>query len=440
MESVEPESEPIVSSAPARALRGLALVCVSLVAIAIAGIVYLHPTATWSTPQAPRVVSETPGYRVSALDFVDLVTGWIVVDFDSGDYALIHTADGGLSWTRQFAGAGQGHRHYLKFFDTAVGVIGLVGTAPDLHRTSDGGRTWTTIAMPSVRGTVVSWSFVDSFFGWALVSGTSADSPSTAYLYRTEDGGFTWVNLGTPAPAPDEAFEVSFSYFTTGWLSSASSRPYAYKTGDYGETWTRVPLPAPRGGWPSGGTFMVAVQPTSGTGVVASVVFFPTLKGRKGQGATIQDFPPLTVRTFDGGVPVTYTYATAIGSRNLGPIPQAQAPNQTRLGTLDNGASWTPITVPSSSGALGYSDAADWWWVGSGQWAHSQDGGATWAIPVPIDALDPVPGTLDVLDTRHGYFADVQGTRPVLEFTDEFGLHWRAIPLPGLAGADQALT
>jgi hypothetical protein len=159
-------------------------------------------------------------------------------------------------------------------------------------------------------------------------------------------------------------------------------------------------------------------------------VFVPTLYGRKGAGATIRDFPPLTVRAFDGGRPVSYTYATAVGDRNLGPIPQVQAPNQVELGTLDNGATWTALSLPSSPGALGYFDAANWWWIGSGQWATSGDGGATWSDPRGLGVIGPVPGTLQLIDRNHAWFAAASESSPLLETTNDGGVVWRMVLLP----------
>ncbi|HEV2140704.1 MAG TPA: hypothetical protein VGT01_05885 [Candidatus Dormibacteraeota bacterium] len=431
------ELEPDPSVLPARARRGLALIVGSCLAIAITGITYLHPSLDFMAGSA-GAPHPTDRYSVTAIDFVDTDTGWVAIEFETGDFALLHTTDGGLSWTRQMFGRGGGRRPYLKFFDALAGVFGLVGGNPVLFRTTDAGRTWAPVSIRGVGGMVLSWSFVDSDYGWALVSGTSPDTPLPAYLYRTVDGGGLWTNLGVPAPAPDQVFQASFSYLTTGWLTSANDDgPYVYKTIDYGQSWTRVALPAPSGGWPHGGTFLVATQPTAGGGVLASVVFVPALHGRKSGGAIIRDFPPLTVRAFDGGRPVTYTYATGVGDKDLGPIPQnvAPAPNQVLLSTVDGGASWKPITVPAALGAVGYFDAANWWWVGSGKLASSRDGGATWTSLRPVTAPEPSPGTLQVFDGAHALFAVSNQSPPSLETTHDGGAHWRAVPLPPILDA-----
>jgi photosystem II stability/assembly factor-like uncharacterized protein len=431
MEAVESETESDFGSPHARVRRALALMVASIVTITLTGALYLHPEVPAFGRSATTTMSALQStYRVTAVDFVNPSDGWVAVDFPSGDFGVLHTSDGGLSWTRQLAGAADGHPAFMKFFDEASGVFALVGTAPLFHRTADGGRTWVSVPARKVTGTVVSWSFVDSYQGWMLVRGSGQAQPISTTLYHTGDAGVSWVDLGHPVAAPDQAFQVSFSYFTTGWLSSASSGPYAYKSGDFGATWARVALPAPEGGWPRGGQFLVAVQPTSGGGAVASVVYFPPIKGRTGIGADIRSFPPLVVRSFDGGRPHTYTYTTVIDQVAGGPYATEQPPNQAQLGTVDNGSSWSAVDPPATSGAIGYFDALNWWWIGAGRWASSGDGGSTWTNPRGIGVIEPLPGSLQVLDRDHAWFAASSGSRPVLQATDDGGLHWRMVLLP----------
>jgi hypothetical protein len=177
-----------------------------------------------------------------------------------------------------------------------------------------------------------------------------------------------------------------------------------------------------------------------GGGVVASVVYFPAIKGRTGIGADIHGFPPLVVRGFDGGRPHTYTYSTLIDQLVVGPFAQEQPPNQTNLSTVDNGTSWSAIEPPASGGAIGCFDASNWWWIGGGQWATSRDGGATWTNPRNLAIIEPLPGSLQVLDQDHAWFAGSAGPRPVLETTGDGGRGWRMVLLPPMPDAPQAQT
>lgn len=406
----------------ARVGRALALMAASVFAIATAGLGYVHPNLAFGFA-APA----TAAYTVTALDFVDAATGWVVVGFPSGNHAMLHTSDGGESWTRQLTDPAGGHASYLKFFDSAVGVYALLGTRPLLHRTSDGGRTWRSLPALSASATVLSWSFVDSYNGWMLVS---PGDQSPAVLYRTQDSGASWTDLGPPVSPPDQAFQVHFAYLTTGWLTTASSGPYTYQTGDFGETWTRTPLPAPLAGWPKGADYFVAVQPTSAGGAAAVVVGFPPVHGRTNGGTIINGFPPLTVRAYDGGRLKTYTYSTLLDALAGGPVAQDVPPNQAELSTVDVGARWAHIEPPLAAGAIASYDGVQWWWIGAGRLSTSADGGHTWTPAWNVDAATPRPGSLQVLDRDHAWFA--AQARPALEATGDGGRHWRLVALPAL--------
>ncbi len=429
MEASELDAEVPWSLQRARARRALTLIAASIVVIAVAGVRFVQPVLPSFGSQTPsRAAAST--YQVAAVDFVRPSTGWVAAVFESGNYMVLHTSDGGRSWDPQLSGPTHDHSVFLKFFDDGAGVFALVGARPLLYVTADGGRTW--ISRPALKASLfaVSYSFIDSQYGWMLVKdNTNAASPTT--LYRTSDGGVSWADLGAPVLHSDQAFEVQFSYLTTGWLTSASTGPYAYKSSDFGETWQRVPLPAPRNGWMQAGQFFVTVQPTIATGLVATVVPFAQVKGRTGIGGQIRSYPPLTVRAFDGGRPHTYTYTIANDLVTGGPYAPGPAPDQVQLASIDGGATWSVIQLPSTRGAVGYFDVRDWWWVGSGTMSRSFDGGVTWSRIEGTGVAEPFPGSLQVLDSKHAWLAAMEPL-PALEATGDGGLRWRLVPLPAM--------
>lgn len=422
------ELEPGVETTGTRARRALALMVVSLVAITATGLVFLHPVSlSFGATTAARAPALHQAYRVAAVDFVDERTGWVVVVLQSGEYKIMHTADGGQRWMQELSGSGEDRATYIKFFDRSAGVFAPPGAPPVLYRTSDGGKTWSMRRALRAPSTVLSWSFVDSDHGWMLVN----EAPgSPAVLFRTDDGGSTWSGLGPPVAPPDQAFNIHFTDLTTGWLASAGAGPYAYKTDDFGATWSRVAFPAPAAGWPGSARFFVDVQRTSGRGAVASVVAFAPFEGRIGAGGTIRQFPPLEVPFYDGSKPNNYIFPTLIDQVIGGPYAAVQAPQALLLSTVDNGSHWTAIDPPSASGAIGYFDAANWWWIGGGLWAGSKDGGVTWTDVRGVGLIEPLPGSLKVLDRDHAWFAGWAGSRPVLEATDDGGVSWRMVMLP----------
>jgi len=410
--------------------RAVSLIAASLFVITLSGILYLHPGLPSFGEGASNATATQSSYRVGAVDFVDPLHGWVVALLAAGNVAVLHTADGGATWTRQLAVAGDVHPNYMKFFDDRVGVFAFLGVRPVLYATEDGGASWVERPALGDRASVISWSFVDSDHGWMLAHGDGPEATTPVRLYRTEDGGRTWYDLGPPVAAPTQVYQVHFSYLTTGWLSTSGPDPVAYKSIDFGRSWNATALPAPAAGWASRGQYFVGVQPTVGSGALASVVFFPPVKGRTGVGGSIRSFPPLTVRAFDGGRPYTYLYATVLDRLAAGGRTGPSAPNETIVTTIDNGASWAAIDQPPAGGAIGYSDVRHWWWVGGGAWSKSTDGGATWSGPIGASVIEPLPGLLQVVDRRHAWLAGTADERPVLQRTDDAGLHWRTVVLP----------
>jgi len=434
---LEPEVGPVDG---ARARRAIALIAVSLVVIAAAGVAYLHPSISIGVASHPALPAAPPqsGYMLAAVDFVDSKTGWVTAVFDDGDFLVMKTADAGAHWTPQLSGPTDGHGVFMKFFDTLDGVFALTGTRPLLYHTADGGSSWSAEPAVTARATVLAWSFSDSANGWMLVHVDPQVADDT-HLYRTSDAGGTWSDQGLPVRLPDQAYSVAFARGGTGWLATLSSGPYAYRSDDYGVSWSRVALPAERG-WPQGGQFLVSAQPVGTIGVVASVVAFAPTTGRSGIGASILDYPPLKVRAFDGGVPVTYVYGVASEGMPFQPTglqgwnpAQVEAPNQAQLLSPDDGADWTPISLPTAPGAIGVLDTWHWWWIGLGSWSVTSDGGRTWSSPRNIVVPQPMAGSLQILDAMHAWYAAMIGSRPVLVSTDDGGVTWRTTSLPPMS-------
>jgi photosystem II stability/assembly factor-like uncharacterized protein len=443
MELDERESAYDPPVAPARARRAVSLMVISLLVIAGSAAAYLLPSL--SSSAAPTPPSVPAAYQLASVDFVNPTTGWFAATFDSGRFVLMHTTDAGNHWARQLGGDVESAGVYVNFFNSTEGVVAVLGSQSVVYRTVDGGRRWS--AEPILSGvadltSVSSASFVDAVNGWLLLSSPAVTNG--AELVRTSDGGATWTNLGPPVVAIDEAYRVHFTDPQVGWLDTLSARPYAYKSINGGATWQQLPLPGPSGGWPKTGQFFVGAQATQGTGVIATVANFAPTFGRSGIGASVVAYPPLTVRTFDGGVPVYYVYATmtdiipksdiaTVDSKGRnGSSVQVQAPNQVQLGSLDGGSSWSVIALPTTPGAIGYSDAQNWWWIGSGAWSTSSDGGTTWTPSRNLGVPPPLPGSLQVLDARHAWFGAMAGSRAVLMSTIDGGIHWRMSILPAI--------
>jgi photosystem II stability/assembly factor-like uncharacterized protein len=442
---MESEDELQSLSSTLRIPRALTLIALSIVAISVVGIAYVRPAVSLdSNTQAPA--DKRPmSYQLASVDFVTPAIGWVVMERVAQDFALLRTADAGATWTRQVAGPAGEIGEYARFFDAAHGILVLLGPQAAIYQTTNGGGTWSRHALLQGGGYVWSADFVDPAHGWLLAEGTNEG----AALFRTEDGGVTWTGLGNPVINPDWAYRVVFANANDGWLYSHSAQPYVYKTNDGGTTWSRVPLPAPAGGWPSvqggqisAGDFIVAAHPTGGAGVITTVVGVASRNGRLRVGGVLLGYRPLRVSTYDGGRPITTVYAdvspdrySSIEHLSPGPFVAAEVANQFHLSSVDGGISWNTVLTPSDAGAVGYIDAFNWWWIGSGAGSTSLDAGRTWTETRGLGVPAPLPGSLQFIDSNHAWFGALAGDRSLVEATDDGGIHWRMSILPELTSS-----
>jgi photosystem II stability/assembly factor-like uncharacterized protein len=443
---MEPDAEPEPLLTPSHAGRARTLIAASILVIAVAGIGYVHPNFVFgaASPAAPTSTDAPQAtYQLASVDFVTPSVGWVLGEIQPSQFAVLHTADASATWTRQLVGPLGVMGEYARFFDSAHGVVVVLGPEALMFQTADGGDTWSRATVREGGGYVVSAAFVDAKNGWLLTRGGAAGSP-TEELFRTADGGKTWIGLGDPVVPGDTAFRVAFADLNNGWLYSGSAGPYAYMSVDGGYTWRRVPLPAPPGGWlaapgnsVSTEKFFVAARPTQGAGVMTTVIGIAPPRGRSADGGVLVGYPPLKVRTFDGGGSVTYVYADVSPYRyatieyvNPGQLAAVAPENQFQLSSVDGGLSWRAVLSPSNYGAIGYVDALTWRWIGSGAGSTSSDGGSTWTQVRGLGVPEPLPGSLQFLDANHAWFGAMAGTRPLVETTDDGGVHWKMNLLP----------
>jgi len=300
-----------------RAIRGLALIAVSVVGLAT--VIALHVRPGPGAASRPAVVRQPD--LTSTMDWISPREGWVsALDRQTGTSTLFHTTDSGRHWSRQRVARGL---ETPEFFDPQHGVLASdAGTV----LTSDGGRHWHDLTLPGgVRAPHP--AFADARHAWAW-------DPSQAGLLATIDGGGHWRRLeatGLPsAPAPSHL--LGFSDTVHGWLAAGG---VLYGTADGGRTWAALPLPLP----PS----------AAGQSDLGPLSVAPDGRGQlliSGQGSV------WLAATADGGA--TWTTARPLpplasnltASRMDGAASWAWSASQLQV-TRDAGGHWTAVALPA---------------------------------------------------------------------------------------------
>ncbi len=272
----------------------------------------LTASAASAAEPKPKAVFEPVSYAedldLRSVFFVDEDTGWAAGEAGT----ILHTVDGGESWTAQLGGDPHGAESPiddLRFLDRntgwAVGAaevtvqrkllgttdgrtwrqVGVVGTplgsytdyaftssrtgffleggtgsVSAIHRTRDGGRTWDPV-LPRCTAKVrlaglnkeIGCRLTDLFFltpevGWAVGGGPAG----TVVLLRTQDGGESWQHLFVEANLghPDEQHADQHVFFVdeSRGFLSLPRSDKLLSTQDGGKTWQAVPVAIDDGG------------------------------------------------------------------------------------------------------------------------------------------------------------------------------------------------
>lgn len=197
--------------------------------------------ATWLQATVPARQLLTSVY------FVDDKRGWAV----GHDSLVLHTADGGESWTVQYRdpeldamdeeGFGYLEKPLMdvRFRDADTGfAIGAYGL---LLRTDDGGETWEDVSFD-----------VDNEEGFHFNALTEVKDSGLfmvgemGTMYRSADYGDTWETL-EDTPYDGSWFGVSGTG-EAGGVIAWGLRGNVFRSDDFGDTWQKVPLMTPSNG------------------------------------------------------------------------------------------------------------------------------------------------------------------------------------------------
>jgi photosystem II stability/assembly factor-like uncharacterized protein len=166
---------------------------------------------------------------LTAVSFADDKNGWAVGHWG----AIVHTTDGGESWTIQRLNTQEDRPLFsVHFFNAQDGVA--VGLWSLVLRTNDGGKTWETVQMPAPPGGGKADRNLFSIF--ASPKGSLFVAAERGTVLRSDDKGQTWRYLNT-------GYKGSFwtgLALNDGTLLVAGLRGSLYRSTDDGKSWLAV--------------------------------------------------------------------------------------------------------------------------------------------------------------------------------------------------------
>lgn len=184
---------------------------------------------------------ESTDREIARLFFLDATHGWATRPGGSRR-TLLRTTDG-ESWEE--AGTVPGDDEFI-FISPE---IGFAAAHDEIERTEDGGRHWTTVAKCQVTVRVNGLTHSDSCSPWSIhfptpLVGYAVGKGSSGYiaLMRTRDGGATWSV--SAVEAEDGAERVFFTSERVGFVRVGNGK--LYRTDDGGDSWRSLPASAPR--------------------------------------------------------------------------------------------------------------------------------------------------------------------------------------------------
>jgi photosystem II stability/assembly factor-like uncharacterized protein len=175
---------------------------------------------TWDSV-ATTIPSAAYLYKI---DFIDANTGWVFSQTTTSG-SVWKTTNGGTVWNAQSFGTIDGRIYSGDMVDANTGYVG--NYTPKVLKTTDGGATWTELTnTPMGSGFIYGMKFLTANLGYVV--GTAG-----ARVCRTTNGGTSWDTVAMP---------YATSYYATDWVDAnngvvVGSTGVTCKTTNGGTSW-----------------------------------------------------------------------------------------------------------------------------------------------------------------------------------------------------------
>ncbi len=351
------------------------------------------PTLALPSPTSTRPAKPVVPFTLMRL--FDQQHGWALTAS-----SILKTADGGRTWqdvtpanVRALINPGAAFYNPLTAW-VNITPFGGDRTTFQLIHTTDGGLTWTTqtaqINTPVIQ--IIDLKFINAREGWVEIDEGSGMGQQEAGIVHTTDGGATWklvsTSIGTPHgvgvfPYRGRKTGLAFANSSTGWAgvtTYGTNQNFVYVTHNGGISWTLQTLPPNTTMGVMGGTtppvifgqdivmpvlenngFAFYLSHNGGTTWQSNPVVFPGSQGQVGQN-NLYVVDPTHAWAIDsqGGLYITtnggqsWSLSSTLHdvsqfsfiSRTTGWAYRGQVP--TLLKTTDGGRSWNKISYSIS--------------------------------------------------------------------------------------------
>ncbi len=331
--------------------------------------------ASWVNQVLPSFTGT--GKSCNDIDFASADIGWATTDRNNQDGAVIHTTDGGTTWTIQTTTDCDLNRIDVQDAQHVALMCRDNGSTGQkiVKITTDGGTTWTTNNSPT-------FSYNISYVGSSIWIGAEI-----ARILRSSDFGANW----------DYQFQsyylqsVDWIDNNSAWIVSKFSEPtgLALRTDDGGSNWFEDE-DTPGGNW-----VFVLDSNTAWIMIQGSPLTAPAILYRTTDGGVNWATSTLPAGYIDGFTWVTANLGWAFGgSGNI-------------RHTTDGGVTWVAqyMNIGIYIADVHFINALEGWACGgyAGENAfirHTTDGGATWTVQDPT--ITPIINDIYFFDSSNG--------------------------------------